>query len=274
MMKINKCITSLAEEVARNYDSPILLKKIADDELINVIYDDYGKDTFDGLTCFEPFTDEFYIHINCARANSLDNAKGRFTFAHELGHYFIPSHRLGLMSGTMPPHCSVNFLYDNSAWMIEREADAFASSLLMPEYSFLDFIKGVPFDFSLIENIAKYYNVSKSAAALRYSAIGNIPIMVVFGINGKIRWVCRNENFPFWRMKYGNGRGDAIPENTVMGTFFYENNNSDCCQKEIIYAGDCFDINIKEENNQEFFEWCIPYRNMALSVIWENSNMR
>ena len=73
-------------------DSTILcptdLEAIVQDELLNVFYDDYGDDTFDGLTIFEPSTDEFYIHINTARGNRRGSAKGRFTLAHELGHYF------------------------------------------------------------------------------------------------------------------------------------------------------------------------------------------
>lgn len=46
---------------------PTDLETIVEEEMLNVIYDDYGSSTFDGLTMFEPSTDEFYIHINTAR---------------------------------------------------------------------------------------------------------------------------------------------------------------------------------------------------------------
>lgn len=42
---------------------------IIEEEMIKVLYDDYGSNSFDGLTMFEPSTDEFYIHINTARGN-------------------------------------------------------------------------------------------------------------------------------------------------------------------------------------------------------------
>ena len=234
MMKVSSGIMALAEEIAAKYDVPIVLEKVAEDELLEVICDDYGKSTFDGLTWFEPETDDFYIHLNTNvdKANYLNKPKGRFTMAHELGHYFIPAHRLGLMSGEMKPHGSVNFINNLPAWQIEREADAFASSLLMPSSIFKDIIKGKPFNFQLIETIADKFNVSKSAAALRFVDIGNYPIMVVFAIEGKIRWVSRSEDFPFWRLRYGNGKGDRVPEYTVMGTYFYEQDNRDCNPKD------------------------------------------
>ena len=271
MMKVSSGITVLAEEIAAQYGVPIPLEKVAEDELLEVICDDYGKGTFDGLTWFESETDDFYIHLNtnADKANYLSKPKGRFTMAHELGHYFIPAHRLGLMSGEMKPHGSVNYINNLPAWQIEREADSFASSLLMPSSSFMEFIKGKSFNFHLIEAIADKFNVSKSAAALRFVNIGNYPIMVVFAIEGKIRWVSCSEDFPFWRLRYGNGKGDRVPEYTVMGTYFYEHDNGDCKSEETVYAQDCFYTRSEEDNKREFNEWCIDYQNCALSVFWE-----
>ena len=165
--------------------------------------------------------------------------------------------------------CSVNFLTNQGAWQLERDADAFASNLLMPTNSIKELIKGCRFDFSVIEEIAEMYKVSKSAAALRFAEIGNTPIMAVYAMDGKIQWVSRSEDFPFWRLRNGSGKGDRVPENTVMGTYFYEHDNSDCRQKETVFAGDCFDTKREEDNDMEFFEWCIEHQNKAFSVFWE-----
>ena len=140
---------------------PTDLDAIVEDEMLNVFYDDYGNNTFDGLTMFEPTTDEFYIHINTARGNRHDNSKGRFTLGHELAHYLLPHHRLALMRGTMRPHGSINYLIDNKSWKIEREADSFASSLLMPDSSFRTYIKGKKFNFQLLQEIADVYKGTK-----------------------------------------------------------------------------------------------------------------
>lgn len=248
---------------------PTNLDTIVEEEMLNVFYDDYGGNTFDGLTMFELSTDEFYIHINTARGNRPNSPKGRFTLAHELGHYFIPHHRLALMRGTMQPHGSINYLIDNESWKIEREADGFASKLLMPENSIKAFVSGREFDFQVLQDIAGVFQVSLSAAALRFVEIGNHPIMVVYGVDKMIRWVRKSEDFPFWRLRYGNGKGDRVPNNTVMGTYFYENDDSDCKSEETVYAEDWFDTRREDDNDREFVEWCIGYQDKAFSVIWE-----
>jgi len=252
-----------------NNGLPIDLLHIAEEEFINVVYDDYGRGTFDGLTMFEPSTDEFYIHINTAQGNTKYNQKGRFTLAHELGHYFLPKHRWGLMREKMKPHGSVNYITDYAAWKIEREADNYASVLLMPKEDFVAYIKGKTFNYQLLESISIRYNVSLSAAALRFIAIGNYPIMILYAINGRIRWAYHSQDFPFYRLRYGNSRGDKVPENTVIGLYFYEHDDSDCKREEVIYAGDCFDTYRVEDNERVFKEWCIPYQDKAFSIFWE-----
>lgn len=271
MTDLGGIISTITQELSGRYGEPIPLLKVAEDEFIQVICDDYGSTSFDGLTWFEPTTDDFYIHLNInpVKKNYLESNKGRFTLAHELGHYFIPSHRVGLMRGDLKPHGSISYLTDLSSWQIERDADSFASSLLMPSRSVQDVIKGRPFGFHLIEEIATKFQVSKSAAALRFAQIGNYPIMIVYAIDGKIRWVKRSEDFPFVRLRYGSGKGDKVPEYSVMGTYFYENDNSDCRRAETVFAQDCFSTRFNEDNMRQFCEWCIEYRNSALSVFWE-----
>ena len=249
---------------------PTDLEAIVDEEMLNVIYDDYEFDTFDGLTIFEPSNDEFYIHINTARGNRPGSPRGRFTLAHELGHYFLSHHRLALMRGTMQPHGSINYLIDNKSWEIEREADRFASSLLMPVRAFKAYIRGRKFDFQILQELADLFDVSLSAAALRFVELGNCPIMVVYAVDSKIRWVRRSEDFPFKRLRYGNDRNGRIPENTVIGEYFYKNDDSCCKSMEQVFAMDCFDTYREEDNMREFYEWCVPFKNRAISVIWEN----
>lgn len=271
MINVNGNILAIAEEVASRYSVPIPLQQIAEDELLEIICDDYGSTSFDGLTWFEPKTDDFYIHLNTnpIKSNSLSNAKGRFTLAHELGHYYIPYHRSGIINGELKPHGSLNYLSNQPAWQLEREADVFASVLMMPTSSVKEFVKGKSFSFQLIEELASTFQVSKSAAALRFADIGNYPIMVVYAIDGKIRWVSRSEDFPFWRLRNGSSKGDKVPEYTVMGTYFYKNDDSDCKSAETVFAQDCFVTRSEDENQMEFYEWCIGFQNRALSVLWE-----
>lgn len=76
----------------------------------------------------------------------------------------------------------------------------------------------------------------------------------------------RSPDFPFYRLRYGI---DKVPENTVMGDYFYHNDNSCCSQDEIVYAGDWFHTYNEEQNSREFLEYCMGYRDKAFSMLWE-----
>jgi Zn-dependent peptidase ImmA (M78 family) len=100
--------------------------------------------------------------------NTLIKNRGRqnFTFAHELGHYFLghkPSYELNDNTGFW---CSVNDLKENLRPQ-EVEANRFAVELLMPEDLFRLDMAGAPIDFDLINSLSKKYQVSKHASSNR-----------------------------------------------------------------------------------------------------------
>lgn len=264
---MNKSYCTMANAIASLYTIPVPLQDIAKDEGIRVIYDDYGTDTFDGMTWYEPKQDKFFIHINTKRNNAIANSKGRFTLAHELGHYFIDHHRLALESGKMQPHFHRYVQFGkNEQWEIEREADDFAANLLMPTSLFKSEFDGQLLSGALIKAIAEKYQVSFSACAIRYMKLKLTPIILVFSQNGKIKWQMRSEDFPFYRLKYGK---EKVPENTVMGDYFYKKDSNCCYHDEIVYAGDCFDTYNEEQNSIEFFEYCMCYKEYTFSMLWE-----
>lgn len=262
----NSCQETLAA-IASLYPVPMPLQEIAKDEGICVIYDDYGANTFDGMTWYEIEQDKFFIHINTERGNTPYNVKGRFTLAHELGHYFIESHREALENGCMKPHIHRYEPFGkNEEWLIEREADEFAASLLMPSTQFMKDFKGSILSGKLVQSVADKYKVSFSACALRYLKLNIIPVILVFAHKGKVLWQMRSDDFPFNRLKYGTNK---VPENTVMGDYFYNHDESCSKHDEVVYAGDCFDTYSKAQNRIEFFEYCITYKEYAFSMLWE-----
>lgn len=266
MKKINS-YQSITDAIASLYPVPIPLDKIAKDEGLCVIYDNYGKDTFDGMTWYEPKLDRFFIHINIERGNTENSNKGRFTLAHELGHYFIDHHRLAMESGKMQPHIHCyNPFGKNEEWVIEREADCFAANLLMPLSQFKMDLEGKIFSGQLIQLLAAKYHVSFSACAIRYMHLNIVPIFLIYAEEGKIKWQMHSKDFPFFVMRHGNFK---VPENTVMGDYFYNHESSCCKQSEIVYACDCFHTYTEEQNRLQFYEYCIPYKKCAFSIFWE-----
>lgn len=255
-------IKELAEYIALQYEEKITpVNRIAKKEGLELFYDAYDRGTFDGMTVY---TDScFYVHLNTDCGNKKDTERGRFTLAHELGHYFIDAHRIGLKKGILKPHPSViNRRQFNS---IEREADYFASCLLMPESRFKQDIFKKRFNFQLIDSLCAQYKISRTACAFRFAQIGNHPIMIVYAERGMIKWKLESDDFPFKRLLNDKN----IPENTVIGEYFNKNNTQDIYKTEQVWAMDWFNYVNDGDINRTFYEHCIPYKDKALSIIWE-----
>lgn len=254
-------IKNLAEIIALEYQDKITpLDMIVEDEGLRVFYDSYGKDTFDGMTLYE--NRKFFIHINTDLGNLQNSARGRFTLGHELGHYYIDSHRIGLKKGLLAPHPSkTNQKQFNQ---IEREADLFASCLLMPEIRFSEDFYKKPFNIELIDFLKDEYNVSRTACAFRFADIGNHSIMIIYGEAGRVKWYNCSEDFRYKYLLYEK----TIAPNTVMGEFF-KDITDDIFKTEEIWAVDVFKFVKDDDINKKFFEHCITYKGKALSIIWE-----
>jgi Zn-dependent peptidase ImmA (M78 family) len=95
----------------------------------------------------------------------------RFTVAHELGHYEL--HNNDANNLFVDKQFKVEFRNEISStgeMIYEREANAFAASILMPEKILIDEIKNQHIDLSddnNIQELAKLFNVSVSAMTFR-----------------------------------------------------------------------------------------------------------
>ena len=255
-------IKKLAEFIALQYDEKVIpLEKIVEAEGLRVYFDNYEKGTFDGMTIYEK--GKFYIHINIDNGNRIDSARGRFTLAHELGHYIIDTHRIGLMKGLLEPHHSTT--NKKQFYEIEREADYFASCLLMPEVRFQKDIYRKKFCFDLINSLSKEYNVSITACAFRFAQIGSHPIMIIYSESGIIKWIYNSEDFPYKYLL----NNKKISDSFVMGEYF-NNTATEISKTAQIWAIDCFNYVKIEDSNAKFYEHCITHKNSALSIIWED----
>ncbi|WBL26770.1 ImmA/IrrE family metallo-endopeptidase [Zunongwangia sp. HGR-M22] len=256
----NQEIKQFAEEIALEYpEIETNLERIVEEEGIKVFYDCYDTATFDGMTIYE--YSQFFIHINLDRGNKPSTARARFTLAHELGHYFIDTHRIGLKEGILEPHPSK--LNNHQFTRIEREADYFASNLLMPETRFKKFINKKHFNPELLNDLKLNFNVSLTACAIRYADIGNCPLMIVYSENGNVKWKYYSLDFPYKYLLYEK----KVPENTVMGEYFNKVHN-DSYKIEKIWAVDIFNHVSQKDFNLLVNEYCISYKSKTLSIIW------
>lgn len=152
----------------------------------NEITISYGRydSAFDGM--LEHRSNRFHIYCNLDRVESSNSPRARFTVGHELGHYFIDEHRNALKSGLAPAHGSRAEFESNL--LVEREADHFASHLLMPSSEFQKVALRQKPGLAGILDIAKHFNVSVTSAAVRYVQSDIVPCVIVKWSPTEFQW--------------------------------------------------------------------------------------
>jgi hypothetical protein len=106
----------------------------------------------------------------------------RFVIAHEMGHWFLHEN----ISQAFV--CTEGDLHDYRSSPLETEANLFAAELLMPRYMISDGIKRGEPRLALIQTLAYEFNVSLSAAAMRYVELTRHACLVVFSDRSGVRW--------------------------------------------------------------------------------------
>lgn len=108
----------------------------------------------------------------------------RFTVAHELGHFVL--HRLAQPKF----NCDKESVYSGIATLktIEREADDFASNLLMPGNMLRDRIDGKRIDIHLLGDLAKEFGVSLEAICIRLIKLTEQRAVLVYWDNGFLKY--------------------------------------------------------------------------------------
>lgn len=169
-------IAELAEAIAEEYfpASRVEPSEIIKAKGISISFGLYG-DYFDGL--LEHRNGRFHIFANLQRLESIDSPRARFTLGHELGHYFIDEHRNALAMGLAPSHPSI--CEYESGLPVEREADHFASSLLMPSKRLRKLAEKTPLGLEGILTIADEFRTSVTSTAIKYARLDIVPCAVI-----------------------------------------------------------------------------------------------
>jgi len=109
----------------------------------------------------------------------------RFTIAHEFGHYLL--HRKKYPDGIQSSEADVD---GRTKIQVEREANEFASWLLMPLDDFRKQAspKDKP-DFDVLGNCADRYEVSLVATILRWLQYTERRALLVTSVDGFVKWL-------------------------------------------------------------------------------------
>ena len=158
----------------------------------------------------EAFEAALLMDVNKAEGSILlarrrSPQRRRFSLAHELGHWLIPTHR---PDAGQRFECQLDDLHcvdqkdQNRRRRIEAEANRFASALLMPPRRVRSQMGRAPGLQDIID-LAGQFAVSKEAMARAYVDASREPIAVLILHRGSVTRVYRNADFPWIDVRNG-----------------------------------------------------------------------
>lgn len=169
-------IKAMAMEYSSRYADPIKAIKAA------------PVDNFEGALCPIPNRGNWAILYN---PNMTSAGRINFTLAHEFGHYLVHRHRnpAGFECGEQQ---LVGLDRDAARKAMEQEADQFASHILMPTQDFDLQTKRADFTLDVLAHCVDRYDVSRTAAALKWIDRTTECAIVIAATNGFILWCWRS----------------------------------------------------------------------------------
>ena len=138
----------------------------------------------------------------------------RFTVAHELGHYFLPGHPEKLFPRGDGVHESKSGFISGDP--LERQADCFASALLMPDVLFRRAVDNAGTGFSAIEKLAKLCRTSITSTAIRFTQFTDEAVAVIVSNGRHIEYCFMSERIRDLRGITWIKKGDSLPKGTTL----------------------------------------------------------
>ena len=161
-------------------------------------------DGFDGMLAANKKRDKWMILYNSAVSSE---GRKRFTVAHEFGHYLLHRHQQEEFA------CGTGDIETKGGGKgsrdIEKEADDFATTLLMPLDDFRRQVDGETVSFELLGHCADRYGVSLTAAAIRWLEIAPERAVLVASRDDHMLWATSNED------AFNSGAYFATRKNTI-----------------------------------------------------------
>lgn len=243
---------SIIEELGISSPGDIDVEAIAFDSRVEVAYET--------LTGCEATLVGYSDHAIATINPSGVRGRERFSVAHELGHWHL--HR-GRSFQCRVDDPDVNMASDRT---LEKEADIFASHLLMPGSLFHPCVRqiGLP-NFKQLNDVASEFETSLMATALRLANINTVPVIVACYDQRGRRWFCTAEDVPKrWFLKH------TLDEDTFTYDLLHQGKE---CRHLGKQPADAWFEN-DDAGKYEVFEQCVASRaGQALVLVYLESAM-
>jgi Zn-dependent peptidase ImmA (M78 family) len=122
-----------------------------------------------------------------------DQKRRRFSIAHELGHFEL--HRGNQELLICQNQDIQEALHKDLSNKLEKEANQFASELLMPKRFFAPLCLAEEPSLLYITSLANKFMTSLTATALKYIEFCNEPVAIIFSQHNKIQWFQGSADF-------------------------------------------------------------------------------
>jgi Zn-dependent peptidase ImmA (M78 family) len=184
--------------------------------------------------------------------------KRRFVLAHELGH--VELHRNDDNVAICDEEALREYRKKHSR---EMQANEFAGELLMPEQFFAAACGKEPPSIEKLQALATKFQVSLTAAAIRYLRVGPVPSALVFTQQGIVRWFWPSAKFPYHYVESGvEPSATSIAAKTIQ--------EGECPDKPgVVTAPTWFG---KGARRDQYFNEAVHFSeryDRVLSVLWE-----
>lgn len=179
--------------------------------------------------------DQAIITVN----SSSRRERQRFSVGHELGHWMHDR-------GTLAFRCDERAFYEQ--WFtqtvnVEERANRFATELLLPESMFAPRVAGLPITLETAREVARIFEMSLTATAIRLVELGSYPAMVYCTRGGRRHWFRASPDFPdnLWPREWPGERTLAhellknhqhreLGPRAVSSGGWLEHQNAACCR--------------------------------------------
>jgi IrrE N-terminal-like domain len=150
---------------------------------------DFGN-RYDGMLEYHRSKNRFLLFYNTkydvAALPGTHHPRTRFSIGHELGHYFLERHRAYLMKFGRAHPSKGEFRSD---LIVEKEADSFAASILLPTKLARPMINSAELSVKRISDIAGRFNASFVCTTFRSVALSDFPCAVAGIRGGEVAWM-------------------------------------------------------------------------------------
>lgn len=184
---------------------------------------------------------------------SSSRGRERFSVAHEVGHWKLHKGRSF--------RCRVDQVEENfaSTVVFEKEADTFASHLLMPAQMFNEAVRpfGQP-NFKQLAEVAAEFDTSLTATALRLVGVDTLPAIIACYTRQGLRWHATAKHVPRrWYLK------DQADEDSFTYDLLFSGKECRTLSKQ---SADTWFTN-DDAGRYEVLEQCVPLRGDEVLVL-------